>query len=85
MVPLEDLDLYGPSSALILAELRYLEKRRKKDEHGYFTVESSYICNRLKLKRDKFLRDRRTLIDQGIIDVIQGQNQNIKTRYKIML
>ena len=75
----------GADAALILAELRYLSRKSKKDLGGFFTADSSFIREQIGMKRDTFLRNRDKLIKLGKIDFIQGSNQNVKSRYKIVL
>lgn len=76
---------YGTDAAILLAELRFLSDTRRKDRHGYFTVENKHLYTILGFSRDKLLRTRKKLQKYGKIEYIQGSNQNVKTRYKIVL
>ena len=76
---------YGADAAILLSELRFLSHRRKKDDRGYFSVENTYICKLLGIDKRKLIRDRDKLIKARRIDYIQGKNQNVKSRYKIVL
>lgn len=75
----------GDSAAFLLSALRFFSKTRKKDDHGYFTIEGEFLRKALGFKKDKFIQARKKLIDAKRIDYIQGRNQNVKSRYKLVL
>ena len=79
----EALEL-GTDVALLLAELRYLSKTLKKDDRGYFRVETAHLSKMLGYSKDKILRMRDKLVRNGKIDLVQGSNQNMKPRYKLL-
>lgn len=79
----EALEL-GAEASLLLADLRYLAKHTQKDEHGYFTVENTFICKALGMNKRKLIYERNKLIQAGRIDYIHGRNQNQKSRYKLL-
>ena len=80
----EALEL-GADAALLLAELRYLEKHLKKDDHGYFRVDNSHIQEMVGFKKDRLASSRAKLIKAKKIDYIQGRNQNMKSRYRVIV
>ncbi len=81
----DEIIAYGADAAILLSELRFLSHRRKKDDRGYFSLENKYLCNLLGIDKRKLIRDRDKLVKAGRIDYIQGRNQNVKSRYKIVL
>ena len=81
----DELIAYGADAAVLLSELRFLSHRRKKDNHGYFTIENTYLCKMLGMNKRKLIYERNKLIKAGRISYIQGANQNLKSRYKIIL
>ena len=76
---------HGIVLAGLLAELSYLSRITKKDDHGYFRKDSKYIYEILGLSKMSFMRYRNKLQELGLIDFIPGKNQNEKCRYKVML
>lgn len=81
----DEISGLGLEAAALLAKLRLLSKRFKKDDHGYFQVFGSYLYEQLGLPKRTFVRLRQQLVDAHKIDYIPGKNQNVKSRYKILL
>lgn len=81
----DEIIAYGADAAILLSELRFLSHRRKKDDHGYFAVDSSYLTAQTGFSRTKIIRLRDKLVKVGRVKYIAGYNQNIKSRYKIVL
>jgi len=81
----DEIIAYGADAAILLSELRFLSHRRKKDDHGYFAVENTYLCKLLNINKRRLIYIRNKLIVARKIEYIQGANQNIKSRYKIVL
>jgi len=80
-------DLIGKmrgDAVILYGYLRYIEKRRKPDGHGYFTLDSNYVERGLHFDRFRLNRARGELKKLGLIDYLAGQNQNRKPRYKIL-
>lgn len=81
----DEVEKLGTDAAVLLAKLRHISKKIKKDKDGYFTVPRSFLCEQIRLGRTRFERAREKLVECGYIDFIPGLNQNAKTRYKIVL
>ena len=81
----DEIIAYGADAAILLPELRFLSHRRKKDDHGYFAVENTYLCKLLHINKRKLIYERNKLIKAGRIEYVHGSNQNIKSRYRIVL
>ena len=81
-----DLDImrkHGADVALFYAYLKFVGKRIRKDDHGYFCFESKYALKVLPFGVTKFKKIRRQTVEVNLIDYIPGNNQNIKPRYRL--
>ena len=81
----DEIATHGVGAAILLSELRFLSKRFAKDDHGYFEIFGSYLCEQLKISKPTLIKLRSELIRAKKIDFIHGKNQNSKCRYKILL
>ncbi|MBQ9018251.1 hypothetical protein IJ117_00610 [Candidatus Saccharibacteria bacterium] len=75
----------GLDCAALFACLKFLAKRQKLDDHGFFQVDRAFLQPNLGLSRNRLLRARKELENKGLIQVIDGLNQNQKPRYKIVV
>lgn len=82
-VDMEIIRKYGADIALFHAYLRFVGKRLRKDEHGYFCFEAKYALKVLPYGKTKFKELRKRAIEVKLIDYIPGNNQNIKPRYRL--
>lgn len=73
----------GANAAILYAFIIFVAKKRQKDIHGFFSIETKYICQNLGLARNTLIRHRSILIKRGLIELRQGSNQNAKSYYKI--
>lgn len=81
-----DLDIarkYGTDVAFFYAYLKFVGKRIRKDDHGYFCFDAKYALRVLPYGVTKFKKVRRQSVEVNLIDYIPGNNQNIKPRYRI--
>ncbi len=82
-VSIDVVQEYGCEAAVLLSLIATTSRILPKDQNGYCRIDSTYLMRGASLKRNKFLRIRQCLVDAGLIDVIQGNNQNVKPRYKL--
>lgn len=75
----------GLDCAILYACLRFLARKQKLDDYGFFQVDRAFLQINLGLSRNRLLRARKDLEERGFIQVIQGLNQNQKSRYKIVV
>lgn len=73
----------GVGEAFLFAFILFVAQKRPKDTHGFFTIESKYICHSLNWPRNTLMRRRDKLVECGLIEFRQGSNQNTKSYYKI--
>lgn len=82
-----DIDLVrdlGEQEAILYAFLENLSHAWKKDKNGYMAIWTKYIIERLGWSKPKFMRVRDKLSNAHLIEVQNGKNQNIETKYKLL-
>ena len=80
----ELLPLIGTDEALLLAILHSASKMRKKDDKGYFTIFTKYLMEKTGWWQGRTARVRNRLVELELIDFVQGKNQNVPGKYKIL-
>lgn len=81
-----DLSLYGTLSGdelIFLSYLKFLSRKIKQDDHGYFRLDSGYIERKIGMNRQTVKRCRDHLVKLKLVDYIPGRNQNQKPRYRV--
>ncbi|MBR2766776.1 hypothetical protein IKD67_01690 [Candidatus Saccharibacteria bacterium] len=74
---------YGCEAAVLLSLIQTTMRILPKDQNGYCRIDSIYLMRGASLKRNKFLRVRQCLVDAGLLEVVHGNNQNAKPRYRL--
>ena len=82
-VDVEMVRKYGVDIALYYAYLKFVSRRIRKDDHGYFCFDAKYALRVLPFGLTKFKKIRKQAIEVNLVDYIPGNNQNIKPRYRI--
>ena len=75
---------HGADVALFYAYLKFVGRKIRKDEHGYFCFDANYVCRGLGWGRTKFKYVRTQAVRYHLIDYLPGSNQNEKPRYRII-
>lgn len=75
---------YGADVAVLYAFLKFVGRKSRRDNYGYFCFDAKFFSRGLKWNRNKLHRVRRNAVDAGLIEFIPGTNQNSKPRYKIV-
>jgi hypothetical protein len=83
-VRVDILSKYGGDAACVYAYLCFVARRKPKDGHGYFTMDSAFAARALGITRQRFIRSRDKLAMGELVDYIEGRNQNCKPRYKLL-
>lgn len=83
-VDLSRSDNLNGDELLLLALLQFVSKKFKKDEYGYFRLDSGFITENTGMNRQKIKRVRDRLIKLDIVEYIPGFNQNQKPRYRLL-
>lgn len=82
-VDVEMASKHGADVALFYAYLKFVGRKIRKDEHGYFCFDAKYACRGLGWDRGKFRYARDLVVKANLIEYIGGSNQNQKPRYRI--
>ena len=82
-VDIEMASKHGADVALFYAYLKFVGRKIRKDEHGYFCFDAKYALNVLPFGLTKFKEIRKHAVTARLIDYIPGNNQNCKPRYRI--
>lgn len=80
------LDVYrrlGAEAAIVLAYLGFVGRVKHKDARGFFVLDSVHAAKSLGVSRSRFIRGRDKLVSDGLIEYVEGANQNAKPRYRL--
>lgn len=75
----------GLDCAMLFACLKLLARKQRMDDYGFFQVDRAFLEPNLGMSRDRLLRARKNLEESGMIQFIEGRNQNQRPRYKIVV
>ena len=83
-VRVEMVERFGADTAFLYAVLENASKVWEKDKNGYFTVWLKYLAERTRWSKPKIIRERKRLMDLGLLKFVAGKNQNIGGKYKLL-
>jgi hypothetical protein len=74
---------YGRDKAVLVGFLQNFSKVAKKDELGFFGVETAWLAENLNMPKRTLLRLIREAESDRLIQYKPGKNQNSKPKFKI--
>lgn len=80
----EDVKKVGGDAAYLLAFLRLQHKTLRRDQDGYFSMDAAYVVRVLEVTRREFRYQMDKLTEAGLVERVEGKNQNVKPRYKLL-
>ena len=83
-VRVEMVERFGTDTAFLYAVLENTSRVWGKDKNGYFTVWLKYLAEKTRWSKPKIIRERKRLMDLGLLKFIAGKNQNRGGKYKLL-
>lgn len=77
------VERYGLEEAALAGVLLNFSKVAKKDERGFFAIETAWLAKRLHFSKKKLLRVVQNAKTHHLIQYQPGKNQNEKPKFKL--